>query len=127
MMRAILRILVLCATSALLGSAALGAAPSIPGQRVEPRPESASTKSVQEYQGLGVGRQLATFAGTVLDINDRPIANVLVDLFIDGAPAGTTVTEGNGYYEINVPYHAHGHTRILLWYVPRPTRHIAKQ
>ncbi|TMQ59538.1 MAG: carboxypeptidase regulatory-like domain-containing protein [Candidatus Eisenbacteria bacterium] len=127
MMRAILRILVLCATSALLGSPALGAPPSIPGQRVEPRPESASTKSVQEYQGLGVGRQLATFAGTVLDINDRPIANVLVDLFIDGAPAGTTVTEGNGYYEINVPYDPHGDTTVLLWYVPQDRLLLPKE
>ena len=118
MMRAILRILVLCASSALLNSPALGAPPSIPGQRVDPRPESAG-KSVQEYQGLGVGRQLATFAGTVLDINDRAIANVLVDLFIDGALAGTATTEGSGYYEISVPYDPRGDTTVLLWYVPR--------
>jgi len=127
MMRAILRILVLSANAALISLPALAAPPSIPGQRAEPRPESASSRSIQEFQGLGVDRQLATFAGTVLDINDRPIANVLVDLFIDGALAGTANTEGSGFYEIQVPYDPHSDTTVLLWYVPQDRALLPKE
>ncbi|HEY2923709.1 MAG TPA: hypothetical protein VGJ98_01945, partial [Candidatus Eisenbacteria bacterium] len=102
MMRATFRILVLSAITGLTALQARAAAPTVPGQRVEPRPQGASSKPIQEYQGLGFDRQLATFAGTVLDISDRPIENVIVDLFIDGELAGTAITEGSGFYEIKV-------------------------
>ncbi len=129
MMRAILRVLVLSATLALSAAPALAAAPTtggIPGQRVEPRPQNAN-KPIQEYQGLGVDRQLAVFAGTVLDIADRPIENVIVDLFIDGDPAGTALTEGNGFYEIKVPYNSSSDTTVLLWFVPQSRSLLPKE
>ncbi len=122
MMRAILRVLVLSAISALTAVQAQGAAPttgsSVSGQRATPRPQS-SVRPTDEYQGLGVDRQLAVFAGTVLDINDNPIDNVIVDLFIDGELAGSAITEGSGTYEIKVPYDSSGDTTVLLWYVPQ--------
>jgi hypothetical protein len=82
---------------------------------------------VEEYQGLGVDRQLAVFAGTVLDISDRPIESVVVDLFIDGELAGTTLTEGSGSYEIKVPYDSHSDTTVLLWYVPQNRSLLPKE
>jgi len=117
MMRSILRVLVLSATAALTAVPAHGAAPtsgnSLSGQRADPRPQKAG-KPVEEFQGLGVDRQLGVFAGTVLDINDRPVENVFVDLFIDGELAGSTITEGSGIYEIKAPYDSHGDTTVLL-------------
>ncbi len=122
MMRAILRVLVLSATAALTAAPAQGAAPttgtSLSGQPVDARPPNAG-KRVEEFQGLGVDRQLGVFAGTALDINDRPIENVIVDLFIDGELAGSAITEGSGTYEIKVPYDSHGDTTVLLWFVPQ--------
>jgi hypothetical protein len=94
---------------------------------VEPRPQGASSKPIQEYQGLGFDRQLATFAGTVLDISDRPIENVIVDLFIDGELAGTAITEGSGFYEIKVPYDSHSDTTVLLWFVPQSRSLLPKE
>src|SRR5690349_16202835 len=131
MMRAILRVLVL---SAILGSAASparGAAPAngsstLSGQRPDPRSPNAA-KTLDEYQGLGVDRHLAVFTGTVLDVNDRPVDNVIVDLFIDGELAGNTTTEGAGTYEIKVPYDTRSDTTVLLWYVPQTGRLLPKE
>jgi hypothetical protein len=119
MMRAILRILVLSALCALAPAPARAAAPitGSPGPQSDRAP--ASRKTIQEYQGLGIDRHLATFAGTVLDISERPIDNVIVDLFIDGELAGTTITEGDGAYEIKVPYDTRSDTTVLLWFVPQ--------
>jgi hypothetical protein len=127
MMRAIFRILVLSALAGLNATPAPAAAPTVPGQRVEPRPQGSSSKPVQEYQGLGIDRQLATFAGTVLDVSDRPIENVIVDLFIDGELAGTAITEGSGFYEIKVPYDSHSDTTVLLWFVPQSRSLLPKE
>ena len=127
MMRAILRILVLSAITALAPAPARAAAPTTARTLPGPRPQSGSNKSIQEYQGLGVDRQLATFAGTVLDISDRPIENVIVDVFIDGELAGTSITEGNGFYEIKVPYDSHSDTTVLLWYVPQNRSLLPKE
>jgi len=130
MMRSILRVLVLSAIGALTAVPARAAAPttgsSLSGQRSDSRPQSA-TKPVEEYQGLGVDRQLGIFAGTVLDINDRPIENVFVDLFIDGELAGSAITEGNGIYDIKVPYDSHGDTTVLLWFVPQTRALLPKE
>ncbi len=129
MMRAILRVLVLSAIVALPALPALAAAPAnsgtLPGPRLG-RPEKA-TKSAEEYQGLGVDRQLAVFAGTALDISDRPIENVMVDLFIDGELAGSAITEGSGAYEIKVPYDFRGDTTVLLWFVPQSRSLLPKE
>lgn len=127
MMRSILRVLVLSATAALTAAPALAAAPTTgrPSQRAEPRPQN--PKPIDEYQGLGVDRQLGVFTGTVLDIADRPIENVIVDLFVDGELAGTALTEGNGFYEIRVPYDTHSDTTVLLWYVPQSRALLPKE
>ena len=127
MMRAILRVLVLSAILALTAAPAHAAGPSTGGisGRMDPSPQN--SKSIDEFQGLGVDRQLAVFAGTVLDIGDRPIENVIVDLFIDGELAGTTTTEGSGTYEIKVPYDTHSDTTVLLWYVPTSRSLLPKE
>jgi hypothetical protein len=130
MMRAILRILVLSAIAALAPAPARAAAPAntgtLPGPQTD-RPKNASRKPIQEYQGLGIDRQLATFAGTVLDVSDRPIENVIVDLFIDGDLAGSALTEGNGFYEIKVPYNSNSDTTVLLWFVPQSRSLLPKE
>jgi hypothetical protein len=127
MMRAIFRILTLSAIWTLTATAAKAAAPptSFPALR-ESRQQGAG-KTVQEYQGLGADRRLATFAGTVLDVTDHPIDNVIVDLFIDGELAGAALTEGTGAYEIKVPYDTHSDTTVLLWYVPQSRSLLPKE
>ena len=128
MMRAIFRILMLSAIWALTPTPAQGAAPppSLPGQRLDARPPNAG-RPAQEYQGLGADRRFASFAGTVLDIADHPVDNVIVDLFIDGELAGTALTEGSGFYEIKVPYDTHCDTTVLLWYVPQSRSLLPKE
>ena len=127
MMRAILRVLVLSAILALTAPPAHAAAPTTGGisGRMDARPQS--SRSIDEFHGLGVDRQLAVFAGTVLDIGDRPIENVIVDLFIDGELAGTSTTEGSGSYEIKVPYDTRSDTTVLLWYVPTSRSLLPKE
>ncbi len=130
MMRAILRVLVLSAFLALAAAPTQAAAPttgsSLSGPRTDSRPQSTS-KPGEEYQGLGVDRQLGVFTGTVLDISDRPIENVIVDLFIDGELAGSAITEGSGIYDIKVPYDSHGDTTVLLWFVPQTRALLPKE
>jgi hypothetical protein len=72
-------------------------------------------------------RLLAVFAGTALDISDRPVENVIVDLFIDGTLAGTSTTDGSGSYQIQVPYDSHSDTTVLLWYVPQSRSLLPKE
>ncbi|HZI88903.1 MAG TPA: hypothetical protein VFD83_00455 [Candidatus Polarisedimenticolia bacterium] len=131
MLRAILRILVL---SAILGSAAspaLGAGPSTgSGSLAGPREGTRAPKhpkNADEYHGLGMDRGLGVFAGTVLDVNDHPVDNVIVDLFIDGELAGTTTTETMGTYQIQVPYDTRSDTTVLLWYVPQSGKLLPKE
>ena len=121
MVRAILRILLPFVSAFLLSTAGLAAAPPslVPGTGTEPAPQAPSSKAIQEYQGLGVDRQLTQFAGVVLDVNDRPLSDVQVKLFVDGRIAGSAVTEGTGYYEIKVPYDLYADTTVLVWYVPQ--------
>ncbi len=132
MMRAILSVLMLSAIPAFATFAAApaqAAAPttgSLSGPRTDTRPPRA-TKTLEEYQGLGVDRQLGVFAGTVLDIGDHPVENVIVDLFIDGELAGTALTEGSGTYEIRVPYDTHADTTVLLWFVPQSRALLPKE
>jgi len=128
MMRAILRVLVLSAIFVLAAHPAQAAAPAASGVLTGPRaPRPQRNKSVEEFQGLGVDRQLAVFSGTALDISDRPVENVIVDLFVDGALAGTATTDGSGAYEIKVPYDTHGDTTVLLWFVPQGRSLLPKE
>ncbi len=131
MIRANLRILVLFAAAAVLASPTLAAAPPSSGvtggQPAEPGSRNPSSKPAQEFQGLGIDRQLTTFAGTVLDIGDHPLSNVLVQLFVDGVLAGTTLTDGTGFYEMKIPYDPHSDTTALLWYVPLDRSLVPKE
>ncbi len=80
-------------------------------------PDSGRNPKVEEIKTIGVDRQLASFAGMVLDVNNRPLANVQVKLFIDGEVAGRAVTEGNGYYDLRAPYDPSNDITVLLWFV----------
>lgn len=130
MMRAILRVLVLSAIWVFPATTASAAAPgnsgSLPGSRSDSRSDR-TNKSVEEYQGLGMDRQLGVFAGTVLDVAECPVEDVMVDLFVDGELAGSAVTDGAGAYEIKVPYDYRGDTTVLLWYVPQSRSLLPKE
>ena len=72
---------------------------------------------VQEFRSLGIDRRLASFAGTVLDVSDRAIPGVQVQLFVDGQVVGSGTTDGSGFYDIRVPYDSNADATVLLWYV----------
>jgi hypothetical protein len=127
MMRAILRVLVLSAILPLTAPPAQAAAPTTAGTLVGSRAQRPQSKPVEELQGLGVDRQLAVFAGTALDVSDRPVGDVLVDLFVDGAMVGSATTDESGAYEIKVPYDTHSDTTVLLWFVPQGGRLLPKE
>ncbi|MBI4364366.1 MAG: hypothetical protein HY568_02960 [Candidatus Latescibacteria bacterium] len=120
MVRANLRILTLTASISLLAALPLEAAPPslVPGPGTQPGPQAPASKPIQEYQGLGVDRQLTQFAGIVLDVSDRPLNDVQVTLCVDGRLVASSTTANGGYYEIKVPYDLHSDTTTLLWYVP---------
>jgi hypothetical protein len=82
---------------------------------------------IEEIQSIGVDRQLASFAGTVLDVNDRPIGNVQVKIFIDGQLVGSALTESNGFYDLRTPYDASQDATVLLWFVAREGSLMAKE
>ena len=93
-----LRILVIFASFSLLAAAPLVAAPPglFPGPGTLPGPQPPASKPIQEFQGLGVDRQLTQFAGVVLDVNDRPLNDVHVMLCVDGQLVASTTTEPCG-------------------------------
>lgn len=70
-----------------------------------------------ELQSLGISRPISIFQGTVLDLNDRPIPNVTVQLFDDGELLGSAVTDGGGIYDLRAIYNLSNDTTSLLWFV----------
>jgi hypothetical protein len=74
-------------------------------------------RPLQEFRSLGIDRRLTSFAGTVLDIGDRPVSGVEVKLFVDGEVAGSALTDGAGFYDIRAPYNSSADQTVLLWYV----------
>jgi hypothetical protein len=70
-----------------------------------------------ELQSLGISRPISIFQGTVLDINDRPVPNVAVQLFDDGELLGSAVTDGSGIYDLRAVYNVNDDTTSLLWFV----------
>ncbi len=88
-----------------------------PNGSAQDRNSEGRLPDVEEMKTIGVDRQLASFAGMVLDVNNRPLADVEVKLFIDGEPAGRAVTEGNGYYDLKAPYDPSDDITVLLWFV----------
>ena len=116
MARKNLRALAAIAPAILLAGLASAAPPKGTGSTPTETTGSSLQDKIEEIQSLGVDRQLASFAGTVLDINDRPLVNVQVKLFIDGQLVGTALTEANGYYDLRTPYDPAQDTTVLLWF-----------
>ncbi len=120
MERTNLRILVAFGLLVLLAEATWAAPPpsgTVPGPDTDLRTAPEPGKPPQEFQGLGVGRQLTSFAGTVLDVNDHSLAGVQVKLFVNGDLAASTITEPNGTYDLTAPYNTYDDTTVLLWYI----------
>jgi hypothetical protein len=117
MMRPNLRLL--AGLAVLLVSA--GTAHALPPS--SPPPGSSSTdptqyqQPIEDYRTLGIDRRLTSFAGTVLDIGDRPISGVEVKLFVEGQLTGSALTDGSGFYDIRAPYDPSADATVLLWYV----------
>lgn len=101
----------------LLGAGVAHAAPPVPSSSVPGTDPVQFQSPVQEFQSLGIDRRLASFTGTVLDVSDRPIPGVQVQLFVDGQVAGSGTTDGAGFYDIRVPYDSNADATVLLWYV----------
>lgn len=75
-------------------------------------------RRTQEIQSIGVDPLFTTFAGSVLDVNDKPVAGTEVTLFTDGARVATTMTGPDGYYELKCRYDYRQDATVILWYVP---------
>jgi hypothetical protein len=130
MIRSNLRSLAAIAPAVLLAGIATAAPPSgtvgtPPGTD---RTSGASLQDkIEEIQSIGVDRQIASFAGTVLDINDRPVPNVQVKLFIDGQMVASALTGTNGYYDLRTPYDPAQDATVLLWFAANERGLMAKE
>jgi len=130
MARMNLRVLVLFAPTMLLAGVAAAAPPTGTGSAQSGNDRSTAfdlKDKIEEIQTIGVDRQLVSFAGTVLDINDRPIPNVQVKLFIDGQLVGTALTETSGAYDMRTPYDPAQDATVLLWFVAHEGGLMAKE
>jgi len=94
---------------------ALAAPPT--GGGIDRETDAGRQPKVEEMKTLGIDRQLASFAGTVLDVSNRPIGGVQVSLFMGGEVAGRAVTESNGSYELRAPFDPNDDVTVLLWFV----------
>lgn len=119
MTRPNLRLLGLLASVLLVPHGSWAAPPNTsPGNETDiGSPSVQSDPAVTDFQSLGVSRRLTLFSGTILDVNDHPLPGVEVKLFMDGQLAGSGLTEGNGYYELRVPYDSNADATVLLWFV----------
>lgn len=117
MMRPNLRLAFGLAFLLFAAGTAHAAPPSSPPPGSSTNDPTAYQQPIQEFRSLGLDRRLASFAGTVLDIGDRPVAGVEVKLFVDGQLAGSALTDGSGYYDIRSPYDPSADVTVLLWYV----------
>jgi hypothetical protein len=101
----------------LLGAGMAHAAPPTGSPGSAGEDPAAFQNPIQEFQSLDIDRRLTSFAGTVLDVSDRPIPGVQVQLFVDGQVAGGATTDGSGFYDIRAPYQSSADATVLLWYV----------
>jgi hypothetical protein len=109
-----------------LAAPALGAPPS--GNSMEPSsPLDNRSGSPPELQSLGISRPISIFQGTVLDLNERPVPNVTVQLFDDGELLGSAVTDGSGIYDLRAIYNLNNDTTSLLWFVTPERSFMAKE
>ena len=99
---------------------AAGTAQAAPPSRTpdEPAPIPRVPRHVQEIQSIGADPHLTIFAGTVLSVEEKPVAGVTVELFIAGERAGSAVTSPDGYYELRAQYDYREDATSILWYVP---------
>src|SRR5688572_8462481 len=104
MMRPNLRLLRSLAFLLVSAGTAHAAPPSTPPPGSSFTDPTQYQQPIEEYRTLGIDRRLASFAGTVLDIGDRPISGVEVKLFVEGQLTGSALTDGNGFYDIRAPY-----------------------
>ena len=117
MMRPNLRLLDGLAFLLLAAGTAHAAPPGSPGGSGTTTDATQYQRPLQEYQSLGIDRRRTSFAGTVLDVGDRPIPGVEVKLFVDGQLTGSAVTDGNGFYDIRAAYDTSADATAILWYV----------
>lgn len=122
-----LRLLGSIALLFLLAGAPALAAPPTGGSGDRDTGTQPSNPKIDEMRTLGFDRNLASFAGTVLDVNNRPIAGVHVTLFIDGEVIGRAVTEGSGDYELRAPFDPAVDATVLLWFVAPDRTLMAKE
>jgi hypothetical protein len=80
-----------------------------------------------ELQSLGISRPISIFQGIVLDINDRAIPNVTVQLFDDGELLGSAATDGGGVYDLRAVYNLNDDTTSLLWFTAPERSFMAKE
>jgi hypothetical protein len=83
--------------------------------------------SPPELQSLGISRPISVFEGTVLDINERPVPNVVVQLFDDGELLASAITDGSGVYDLRAIYNLNDDTTSLLWFVSRDRAFMPKE
>jgi hypothetical protein len=88
-----------------------------PPTGTNPGTSSSQDPPIEESKTLGFDRRLASFAGTVFDVSNRPLGNVQVKLFMNGEVVGRAVTESNGSYELRAPYDPSEDMTVLLWFV----------
>jgi hypothetical protein len=80
------------------------------------------TTPVNEYQGLGIDRYSATYLGTVYGVDDRPIPDVQVQLFVDGTLVASALSDGSGDYRLKATFDQRQDRTVLLWFVaPDPS------
>jgi hypothetical protein len=70
-----------------------------------------------EYQGIGIDRYAASYSGTVYGVDDRPIPDVAVKVFVDGTLVGTALSDGSGDYSLKVSFDQRQDRTVLLWFV----------
>ncbi|HSQ58970.1 MAG TPA: carboxypeptidase-like regulatory domain-containing protein, partial [Acidobacteriota bacterium] len=100
------------------GPAVQAAPPTGSGSSTEPRPPfDERAGSGTDFQSLGISRPVTAFEGLVLDINDRPVPNVQVKLFVDGNQVGSALTDERGTYDLRAIYDMNEDTTALLWFV----------
>ena len=101
----------------VLAIPAAAAPPTGSGSNLPPPPLDNRAGSPPEMKSLGISRPISVFEGTVLDINDRPVPNVLVQLFDDGELLASAITDGSGIYDLRAVYDLNDDTTSLLWFV----------
>lgn len=98
-----------------LFSAGLARASGPPTDQTGPPPPP---RRNTEIQSLGVDPLFTTFAGTVLNVQDRPLQGTEVVLFVNGQRVASAVTGPDGTYKIKCRYDYREDATTILWYVP---------